>query len=55
MAESDKIQALPLGAAIRELLRGFGSKPREIELVADNLIGANLTGHDSHGIGMLPR
>lgn len=55
MAEIYNIQAPPLGAAIRELLRGFGSEPREIELVADNLIGANLTGHDSHGIGMLPR
>jgi uncharacterized oxidoreductase len=55
MAEIHKIKAHPLGAAIRELMRGFGSEPREIELVADNLIGANLTGHDSHGIGMLPR
>ncbi len=45
----------PLRAALRELLRGFGSEAREIELVADNLIQANLTGHDSHGIGMLPR
>ena len=55
MAEIHKIQAPPLGLAIRELMRGFGSEPQEIELVADNLIGANLTGHDSHGIGMLPR
>jgi uncharacterized oxidoreductase len=31
-----------------------GSAPREAELVADNLIEANLTGHDSHGIGLLP-
>ena len=45
----------PLRAAVHELMRGFGSLPREIELVADNLIQANLTGHDSHGIGMLPR
>ena len=36
-------------------MRGFGSQAREIELVADNLLQANLTGHDSHGIGMLPR
>ena len=33
----------------------FGSAPGEIELVTDNLIQANLTGHDSHGIGMIPR
>ncbi|HEY4067815.1 MAG TPA: malate/lactate/ureidoglycolate dehydrogenase [Burkholderiaceae bacterium] len=45
----------PLRAAVHELMLGFGSEPREIELVADNLIQANLTGHDSHGIGMLPR
>jgi hydroxycarboxylate dehydrogenase B len=45
----------PLRAAISELMRGFGSGPGEIELVTDNLLQANLTGHDSHGIGMLPR
>ncbi|MEM7026183.1 MAG: Ldh family oxidoreductase, partial [Pseudomonadota bacterium] len=31
-----------------------GSTPREAELVADNLVEANLTGHDSHGVGLLP-
>jgi uncharacterized oxidoreductase len=31
-----------------------GSVEREADLVADQLIEANLTGHDSHGIGMLP-
>jgi len=31
-----------------------GSAPREAELVADNLVEANLTGHDSHGVGLLP-
>ena len=45
----------PLRVAVHELMLGFGSMPREIELVTDNLIQANLTGHDSHGIGMLPR
>jgi len=45
----------PLRGAIAELVRGFGSEPREVELVVDNLLQANLTGHDSHGIGMLPR
>lgn len=49
------IQVEPLRAAVRELMRGFGSSARETELVTDNLIQANLTGHDSHGIGMLPR
>jgi hydroxycarboxylate dehydrogenase B len=44
-----------LRAAVRELMRGFGSQPTEVELVTENLLQANLTGHDSHGIGMLPR
>ena len=44
-----------LRAAVREVMRGFGSQPTEVELVTENLLQANLTGHDSHGIGMLPR
>ena len=44
-----------LNAAIRLVVRGFGSSDTEVEAVAGNLIEANLTGHDSHGIGMLPR
>ena len=48
--------ALPkLQAAMRTLVRGFGSSAAEVDAVVDNLIEANLTGHDSHGIGMLPR
>jgi uncharacterized oxidoreductase len=31
-----------------------GSEPHEAELVADHLVAANLAGHDSHGVGMLP-
>jgi uncharacterized oxidoreductase len=37
------------------VVRGFGSSEDEVQAVAGNLIDANLTGHDSHGIGMLPR
>jgi len=44
-----------LNRAIRTLVRGFGSSEAEVDAVAANLIEANLTGHDSHGIGMLPR
>ena len=44
-----------LRAAMRMVVAGFGSSEAEIEAVAGNLIEANLTGHDSHGIGMLPR
>ncbi len=32
----------------------LGSAGYEANLVADQLIGANLAGHDSHGVGMLP-
>jgi hydroxycarboxylate dehydrogenase B len=31
-----------------------GSEAREATLVAVQLVGANLAGHDSHGVGMLP-
>jgi len=56
--ESVRLHRIPaerLGAAIAELVRGFGSDEREVGLVTDNLVQANLTGHDSHGVGMLPR
>ena len=55
MAAIHHFNALSLKSAIEEVVRGFGSKPLEVQLVTDNLIEANLTGHDSHGIGMLPR
>jgi uncharacterized oxidoreductase len=32
-----------------------GSSEHEARLTADHLVGANLAGHDSHGIGMAPR
>jgi len=37
------------------VVRHAGSEPREAELVATNLVLANASGHDSHGVGMLPR
>lgn len=56
MASNDLIVPLArLRAAMQLLVAGFGSQPAEIDQVVDNLIRANLTGHDSHGIGMLPR
>lgn len=55
MAKIHTIRVEPLRAAIKSLVRGFNSEPREVDLVTENLIEANLTGHDSHGIGMLPR
>lgn len=41
--------------AIEAIARAGGSRAHEAKLVADNLVLANLTGHDSHGIGMMPR
>ena len=41
--------------AIAAIAAAGGSEPAEAQLVADNLVTANLTGHDSHGIGMMPR
>ncbi len=32
----------------------MGSDPEEADEVADHLVRANLAGHDSHGVGMLP-
>lgn len=55
MATQHVIPLARLRAAVVELMQGFGSEAHEIDLVADNLLAANLTGHDSHGIGMLPR
>ena len=44
-----------LRAAIALVVAGFGSSAGEAAEVGANLIEANLMGHDSHGIGMLPR
>ncbi len=38
-----------------EVVSALGSTGDEPRLVADQLIRANLCGHDSHGIGMLPK
>ena len=45
----------PLARAIEAIVKAGGSDAREAELVARNLVTANLLGHDSHGIGMIPR
>jgi hydroxycarboxylate dehydrogenase B len=48
-------KAEPLTRAIEAIALAGGSEPAEARLVAENLVTANLTGHDSHGIGMMPR
>ena len=55
MIENHTIPLARLQAAVQLVVRGFGSSEAEVQAVADNLIEANLRGHDSHGIGMLPR
>lgn len=55
MADTHLFQAAPLTRAIEALVLAGGSDAREAGIVASNLIQANLTGHDSHGIGMMPR
>ena len=35
------------------LWRAAGSSEHEARLIADHLLGANLAGHDSHGVGMV--
>jgi uncharacterized oxidoreductase len=37
------------------VLGAAGSSAEEARQVADNLVMANLSGHDSHGVGMIPR
>jgi uncharacterized oxidoreductase len=44
-----------LTAAIAAIVKTAGSEAEEAALVAGNLVEANLKGHDSHGVGMIPR
>ena len=55
MSLTHTIDVDALHRAMHLLVRGFGSSDAEVQAVCSNLIEANLTGHDSHGIGMLPR
>lgn len=49
------VAAAALRAVVSAVVTRTGSSEREAELVANQLVEANLTGHDSHGVGMLPR
>jgi uncharacterized oxidoreductase len=48
-------KAEALSRAMQAIVAAGGSDAREARLVAENLVTANLMGHDSHGIGMIPR
>jgi uncharacterized oxidoreductase len=52
---SQTLQASFLRAQVAAILVAAGSSPEEASQVADNLVLANLSGHDSHGVGMVPR
>jgi hydroxycarboxylate dehydrogenase B len=54
MAEKT-IAPAPLQQWIVDLWRAAGATPDEATRVAGHLVLANLTGHDSHGVGMIPR
>lgn len=54
MADEVLIGADRLKSAVSAIVAAGGSAPREAQLVADNLVEANLRGHDSHGAGMIP-
>ncbi len=50
-----RINEMPLRGIVAEILRRGGSADDEAELVAKHLVDANLFGHDSHGVGMVPK
>jgi uncharacterized oxidoreductase len=47
--------ASEIKAYVARIFVASGSSGQEAETVAANLVMANLSGHDSHGVGMLPR
>ncbi len=55
MVMQKNIQAADLTAQVASILQAAGSSAAEATTVAANLVLANLSGHDSHGVGMLPR
>ena len=54
MASEILIEAGALEAFVAALFRAAGSCEREAALTARHLVEANLRGHDSHGIGVIP-
>jgi uncharacterized oxidoreductase len=53
--DSKTLSAAELRALCARILQALGSSAQEAQAVASNLVLANLCGHDSHGVGMLPR
>ena len=55
MSDTIVLRSDRLRAAVQAIVAAAGSAPGEAAQVADNLVEANLRGHDSHGVGMVPR
>lgn len=55
MSDTRVFRAEGLTAAVRAIVAAAGSSAAEAQAVATNLVEANLRGHDSHGVGMVPR
>jgi hydroxycarboxylate dehydrogenase B len=49
-----QIHAARLRVFVAEIVAALGSAPDEAAEVARHLVEANLKGHDSHGVGMIP-
>ncbi len=54
MTEALQIPPLQLERIVARIFEKGGSRPEEAEVVAVHLVLANLSGHDSHGVGMIP-
>jgi hydroxycarboxylate dehydrogenase B len=52
---SKNFSANALRSQVAAIIAAAGSSAEEARTVADNLVLANLSGHDSHGVGMVPR
>jgi uncharacterized oxidoreductase len=52
---SHTLSAADLTARVATIITAAGSSAEEAQTVATNLVLANLSGHDSHGVGMVPR
>jgi uncharacterized oxidoreductase len=52
---SKTLPAAHLRTTVTDILTAAGSTREEAQAVAANLVLANLSGHDSHGVGMVPR
>jgi uncharacterized oxidoreductase len=49
------VEAPELLDYVARIFRAGGSNAAEAKIIADHLVDANLTGHDSHGIAMIPQ